>query len=149
VDHCFRISSRKKRGENKIVLVPKNDVIAYENRLTVKVLCGAYDNLNAPLTSKTGLFVYDVAMKTKANFCYNFPVENTVMALVIQGTVFLSNHKIQAIESDFVVFKNDGNGKVVIETEDDEARLIILSAECVDCDIVKEGLFVGSCKEEK
>jgi len=138
----------KRGGENKTVLVPKNNVIAKENRLTVKVLCGAYDKLNADLISKTGLFAYDVNMKTKAKFCYNFPVENTVVALVIQGTVFLSEDKIQAVENDFVVFKNDGHGKVVIETEDEEARLIILSAECVDCDIVKDGLFVGSAKEE-
>jgi len=111
---------------------------------SVEVIAGEYNNTKGPATTFTPMEVYNARLKKGAELEFNFPSNYNTGILVVEGDVSINGSFVSA--DHFVLFKNDG--ELINVNADEDAIILILSGEPINEPIAQYGPFLMNTWDE-
>ena len=129
--------------------IPKDKVpIAEKEGVTVKVIAGEALGVKGPIFARTPALYLDVHLKPNSTFEQIIPKGWNAFSYVYKGKAFYGESKKEAKTNSCVVLKKDNNEVLVIETQDEEARLILIAGQPLNEKVVSYGPFVLSTESQ-
>lgn len=110
----------------------------------VNIIAGDINGIKGPASTYTPINLFDIKLRARAEFEVSIPEDHHTALLVINGSITVNNQ--QAIEHDFVLFKNDGIA-VHLYAEQDSV-ILLMSGEPIEEPIVSYGPFVMNTEGE-
>lgn len=111
----------------------------------VRIIAGEYEGVKGPAKTYTKLAMLDIELEPKGRATFRIPAKENAALVVMKGAVRL-NDADDAKESDFVLFKNEGD-ELVVEAKA-KAHLLLLTGEPIHEPVVSYGPFVMNTKAE-
>lgn len=123
--------------KDEIVLIEKNGV-------QFRLVSGEYERQRGPANSD----VVTAMMRMEANsdFTLNFPATSHVIVYVLEGALNINGEKSVG-QHDMVYFDNS-EGQITLNTTDSKATLLVLSGEPIDEPLVSHGPYVMNTQTE-
>jgi len=116
--------------------------VAEKNGVTVKVIAGEAFGVKGPIFARTPALYFDVHLKPNSTFEQIIPKGWNAFSYVYKGKALYGESKKAVETSSCVVFKKDDKEVLLIETKDEEAKLVLIAGLPLDEPIVKYGPFV-------
>lgn len=120
-------------------------VVLRENSGVVRVIAGEFQGVKGPASTHTPISVLDVTLNAKAAIEFEFAPHWNASILVMKGDILIGG-ETNALEGDFVVFKNQGE-RIAI-TADSDVQLLVLAGEPIGEPVVQYGPFVMNTRRE-
>jgi len=116
--------------------------VAEKDGVTVKVIAGEALGVKGPIFARTPALYFDVHLKPNSSFEQIIPKGWNAFSYVYKGKAFYGENKKAVETSSCVVLKKDNNEVLLIETQDEEAKLILIAGQPLDEPVVQYGPFV-------
>lgn len=111
----------------------------------VSVVAGEFKNIKGPALTFSPMNVYMINLSENSILTFEEPGDFNTGLLNIFGKSKINKSHIQ--EGEFVLFKNK-SGKIVIESQEDKVKILVLSGQDLKEPTVASGTFVMNTQEE-
>ena len=119
--------------------------VAIEKGGRVEVIAGSYQGIAGKAKTYSPVHLLNLHLDEGAEAPFDMPAYYNTMALVIEGSIEI-NGENKAIESEFILFANDGNKFNIKALKN--TKVLILSGEPLNEPIAAQGPFVMNTREE-
>ena len=113
---------------------------------SIKIISGSYYGVQGPARTFSPINLFDLRLVAQGEAILELPSDHNLAILVLEGDITI-NQQQRAQENELLVFANSP-GKVKINSEGQEAVLLVLSAEPLLEPLAHYGPFVMNTREE-
>jgi len=145
----INLSTKNKLCEPEYQEITKDKVpIVTKENVTVKVIAGESLGVKGPIHARTPAIYLDVEMAPKTTFEQVIPKGWNGFSYIYKGQAYYGENKQKVVQNGCAVLKKDDNEVLVIETQDEPAKFIIIAGEPMNEPIVSYGPFVLSSQDQ-
>ncbi len=142
------LPAKEKMSAPKYQAIKNEQINCFElanNSGQVEIIAGDYNGTEGIASTFTPIHLYNVKLNTKGKADFKFPANYNTAALILEGSAIING--TSAPTNSFTLFENTGEN-FTIETEEEEALILVLSGEPINEPIAAHGPFVMNTREE-
>jgi len=145
----INLSSKNKLCDPEYQEITKDKVpVVTKDEVTVKVIAGESLGVQGPIHARTPAIYLDVEMGPKTTFEQIIPKGWNGFGYIYRGQAYFGENKQKVVTNGCAVLKKDDNEVLVVETQDEPAKFIIIAGQPMNEPVVSYGPFVLSNQEQ-
>lgn len=131
----------------KLEKVPK----IYKKGIHISVYAGEFEGLSSPVLTNVPLIIADVKLESNVSATVHIPANFTTFIYNLDGNVAvgIDGHNLKKYQVGWLDrFDNTETSELILESGDEESRLLIYSAQPLHEQIISHGPFIGDTSND-